>query len=110
MQNITLQKTIIFMKELFGILEKPILIVALLNYRSCRKLLLFHIVLTCPQQRNQSRRGRVEAEVCGKKLKDILHPAYRRITLEICLELPAMECGETYRALIACLENWDYWN
>lgn len=100
MQNITLWKNIIFMKELFSILERPILIVALLNYRSCRKLLLFHIVLDCPQQRNQSRRGRLEAEICGKKLKDILHPAYSKIALEICLKLPAMDCVETYSALM----------
>lgn len=104
MQNITLRKNIIFMKELFSILERPILIVVLLNYRSSRKLLLFHIVLTCPQQRNQSRR--LEAEVCGKKLKDTLYLAHPKITPEICLELHAMGCVETYSALVFAWKIW----
>lgn len=34
MQNITLWKNIIFMKEFFSVLERPILIVALLNFQS----------------------------------------------------------------------------
>lgn len=108
MQNITLWKNIIFMKEFFSILERPILIVALLNYRSCRKLLLFHIVLTCPQQRNQSKR-RLEAEVCKETEQ---HPA-SGVSRNYPGNLLRTTCHGVcwnFQCPYICLENWDSWN
>lgn len=94
MQNITLRKNIISMKEFFSILERPILVVALLNYRSCRKLLFSTSSSPAPSKgiKAEEEYWKQARDVCGKKLKDIMHLVYPKITLEICLELPAMEC------------------